>query len=124
MKDDPQVPVVKSLRVLVAEDEAFISLMLVEMLEAIGHVVCASTRTEEETVQAALATQPDLMIVDVHLAMGNGIAAVKEILLTGHVPHVFTSGDILSGLPARSIVIQKPYGEADLVGALAAAIEG
>jgi CheY-like chemotaxis protein len=113
----------RALRILVAEDEAFIGLMLVEMLEALGHVVCASTRTEEETVQAALATQPDIMIVDVQLAEGNGIAAVKKIVLSGFVPCVFTSGNILSDLPARSIVIQKPYGEADLIGALSAAFE-
>lgn len=125
MNDDPQVPVVNSLRILVAEDEAFITLMLVEMLEALGHVVCACTRTEEETVQAALGTHPDIMIVDAQLAEGNGIAAVKQILLTGFVPHVFTSGELLSviDLPARSIVIRKPYGEADLLDALATSIE-
>ncbi len=114
------------LRILVAEDEPFINIMLVEMLEEMGHTVCASARSQEETVEAALATKPDVMIVDERLGTGSGIAAVKEILRSAFVPHIFASGDILVGClhDPRAVIIQKPYRESDLARAIAGALSG
>ncbi|WP_421913303.1 response regulator [Mesorhizobium sp.] len=113
-----------SLRILVAEDDPFISMMLVEMLEEMGHTVCASAQTQEETVKAALATRPDVMIVDVRLSMGSGIAAVEEILKSTFIPHIFATGDILTNCrrDPRAVVIQKPYRESDLARAVASAL--
>jgi len=113
------------LRILVAEDEPLISMMLVEMLEAMGHVVCASSWTEVETVKAALAVKPDLMIVDARLSTGSGVAAVATILTHGFVPHIFASGDILRDdtLSPRAVTIRKPYRESDLADAIRRAFQ-
>ena len=64
------------------------------------------------------------MIVDVGLGEASGLAAVKEILSEGFVPHVFVTGDILRGLPLGpdAVLIQKPYRGADLVAAIARVI--
>jgi len=116
----------KPLRVLIVEDDLMIGPLLAEMLEALGHVVCA---VEVEAVAAPAAARryrPDLMIVDVGLGEANGIAAIKEILKEGFVPHVFVTGDVLRGLPLGSdaVLIQKPYRGSDLVAAIARAIGG
>lgn len=83
-----------TLRVLVVEDDAVIGVLLAEMLEEMGHDVCAVEATEAEAVIAAARWHPDLMIVDVRLGEGSGVAAVDEIHRAGPVPHVFVSADL------------------------------
>ncbi|WP_020177336.1 response regulator [Methyloferula stellata] len=115
----------KGLRVLIAEDDALIGMLLAETLEEMGHEVCAIEATEADTVTAAVRYRPDLMILDVRLANGNGISAVEEILHTGFVPHFFISGDRSEVLARRpgAVVIQKPFREPDLAWAIQRALD-
>ena len=83
----------KALRTLVVEDDAMIGGLLAETLEGLGHAVCAVETNVAKAVAAASHWRPDLMIVDVGLGEASGIAAVKEILRSGFVPHVFVTGD-------------------------------
>ena len=115
----------KPLRVLVVEDDLMIGPLLAELLEDLGHVVCAVEVDAAAAVAAARRCHPDLMIVDVGLGETSGIAAVKEIKRVS-CPHVFVTGDILRGLSLGpdAVLIQKPYRGADLVAAIARAIGG
>ena len=88
----------KPLRILVVEDDVMIGPLLAEMLEDLGHIVCAVEVNAVNAVAAAARCHPDLMIVDVGLGEASGVAAVKEILNGGFVPHVFVTGDILRNL--------------------------
>jgi two-component system, response regulator PdtaR len=101
----------KALRTLVVEDDAMIGGLLAETLEGLGHTVCAVERNVANAVAAASRWRPDLMIVDVGLGEASGIAAVKEILRSGFVPHVFVTGDVLrsSSLGPNSVLIRKPF---------------
>jgi CheY-like chemotaxis protein len=114
-----------ALQVLVVDDDALIGMLLAEMLEVMGHHVCAIEVTEADTVAAAARYAPDLMIVDAQLGDGSGIAAVEQILRTGFIPHVFVSGDALRVLLLRpdAVVIQKPFREADLASAIERAMD-
>jgi CheY-like chemotaxis protein len=105
-----------ALRVLVMEDDAIIGVLLGEMLEGMGYDVCAIEATEADAVLAAARCRPDLMIVDVQLGEGSGVAAVDAIHRIGAVPHVFVSGNISSirALRPDSISLQKPYRESEL----------
>ncbi len=105
------------LRVLVVEDDAAIGALLAEMLGEMGYDVCAVEVTQAAAVTAAARWLPDLMIVDIRLGEGSGVAAVDEIHLSGPIPHVFVSGDISAIRAQRptTAVLQKPYREADLV---------
>jgi CheY-like chemotaxis protein len=116
----------KPLRVLVVEDDLMIGPLLAETLEELGHEVCAVEVDAAAAVAAARRCHPDLMIVDVGLGEASGIAAVREILREGFVPHVFVTGDILNGLSLGpdAVLIQKPYRDSDLVAAIARAIGG
>ncbi len=106
----------KALRTLVVEDDAMIGGLLAETLEGLGHAVCAVETNVAKAVAAASHWRPDLMIVDVGLGEASGIAAVKEILRSGFVPHVFVTGDALSGvsLGPETVLIRKPFRVSDL----------
>jgi CheY-like chemotaxis protein len=82
-----------SLRVLVAEDDALIAMLLAEVLVGMGYDVCATAPTEAEAVSAVPRHRPDLIIVDAGLGRGSGRSAVEEILRAGPSAHVFISGD-------------------------------
>jgi two-component system, response regulator PdtaR len=105
----------RTLRVLIVDDDAVISELLAETLEAIGHVVCGIETTEEGAVSAAALCQPDLMIVDVRLGEGSGIRAMEQILRSAPTPHVFITGERLR---RSSEMLQKPFRTAELVQAM------
>ena len=114
----------KALRTLVVEDDAMIGGLLAETLEGLGHAVCAVETNVAKAVAAASHWRPDLMIVDVGLGEASGIAAVKEILRSRFVPHVFVTGDTLRGVPLGpdTVLIQKPFRVSDLDQAIQRAL--
>jgi len=116
----------KTLSVLVVEDDPLVGILLGETLEAMGYDVCAIEATEADAVNAAARCSPDLMIVDVRLGEGNGVSAVEEIVRDGPVPHVFVSGELsrLQTFQPNAVIIRKPYRESDLVGAIERAFGG
>ena len=115
----------KALRILVVEDNVMIGELLAETLEDLGHTVCAvETKAGPNAVAAAARHHPDLMIVDVGLGEASGVAAVKEILRNGFVPHVFATGDALRDLSLGpdAVLIQKPFRGPDIVRAIERAL--
>jgi CheY-like chemotaxis protein len=113
-----------ALRIMVVEDESVIALLLAEVLEGMGHEVCAIEATEAGAVTTAIGCRPDLLIVDERLGKGSGVAAVDQILRTWFVPHVFVSGDIsrVRRLRPDAVMIRKPYRESDLAAAIQRAL--
>lgn len=107
------------LNIMIAEDEAMIALLLADLLEAMGHHVCASVTGAAEAVAAAAQFRPDLIILDGKLSDGSGVAAIAEILEAGFVPHIFVTGDPyqLGAMPG-SIVVRKPFASYMLVRAI------
>jgi CheY-like chemotaxis protein len=112
--------------ILVVEDDAMIAMLLAEMLEAMGHSVCAIEATEAGAVAAALAHGPGLMIVDAHLQQGSGVAAMATILATRSIPCILVSGDIaeIRDSDLRAVMLAKPYSEAGLAAAISRAGAG
>jgi two-component system, response regulator PdtaR len=116
---------VTALRILVAEDDPLIGILLDEMLVEMGHEVCAVVASEAEAVAAAGQHKPDLVIVDARLGDGSGVHAVDAMLRLGPMPHVFVTGDATSVRRSRpeAVVIEKPFREPDLVDAIQRAID-
>ena len=114
------MPNLKSLNILVAEDDDLIGELLSEMLVGMGHAVCAVTSTEADTVLAAHRFQPDLMIVDFRLSPGSGIDAVDLITQTRFIPHILVSGNIarVRELRPDAETLEKPYTQAALAAAI------
>jgi two-component system, response regulator PdtaR len=114
----------KKLRVMIVEDDRIIAGLLGDLIEALGHEVCAIESSESGAVAAARRSKPDLMIVDVHLQDGSGIGAVETITDIGPVPHIYVTGDAkaVRTLKPNATVMQKPYFEIDLVLAIQSAL--
>ena len=112
------------LRILIMEDEAIIAMLLQEVLEGMGHDVCAVAASEAEGVTAAKHCRPNLIVADARLREGSGISAIREILRDGFVPHVFVSGDVATvrKLSKDVIVLEKPFTEAELSQAIDRAV--
>jgi two-component system, response regulator PdtaR len=110
----------KALRTLVVEDDAIIGELLAETLEGLGHTVCAVESNVANAVAAASHWRPDLMIVDVGLGEASGVEAVKEIVRSRFVPHVFVTGDAVRSTPLglEAVLIQKPFRVSDLERAI------
>ncbi len=120
---DPTAPKAATpLRIVIAEDEAIVGVLLGEMLEALGHTVCAIEATELGLLMAARRLRPDILIVDVHLGSGSGLVAMEHVLQTGFVPHVLISGAAIPFSAAGAIVLQKPFWESDIVQAMERAL--
>jgi CheY-like chemotaxis protein len=115
----------RTLRVLVIEDDALIAMLLAEVLSDLGHTVCATAATPAEAIAAASQEGPDLVLSDVKLRSGSGIDAVEEILRSRPVPCMFMTGDTV-GLHLRlpdAVAIRKPFSSATLAKAMAKALK-
>ncbi|MEA2986461.1 MAG: two-component system, response regulator PdtaR [Alphaproteobacteria bacterium] len=112
------------MRVLIAEDDALIGLLLEEILRGMGHEVCAIEATEAGAVTAAIEHRPDLMIVDARLGKGSGVSAVDEILRRKAIAHLFVSGDprAIQARHPDAVVVRKPFRETELVRAIEIAL--
>ena len=108
---------------LIIEDEFLVALSIEDSLEGLGFTSRETVATEETAVAAACLHTPDLITADVRLAKGNGIAAVRSILRKQRVPVVFITGnaEIVREEMPGAVVLQKPYGDAALRAAIAAA---
>ena len=110
------------LRILLVEDDALIGALLSEMLANLGYQVGGIEATEEGAVAAAARHRPDLMVVDIGLAQGSGIAAVERITRAGPIPHVFMSGAGPLAAPPGGVLLSKPFREAEVIRAIARAL--
>lgn len=107
-----------AVRVLVVEDDTMIGPLLAETLTCLGYEVCGIEATEAGAVMAAARHKPDLMIVDVNLAGGSGVAAMERITRIRPVPHLFISGLGRQATLPGGVLLTKPFRIADLVRAI------
>jgi len=107
-------------RIVIVEDDFLIGMLLTDMLEMLGHEVCANESTEAGAVAAEAKWRPSLMIVDAQLREGSGLSAVEKILRDRAIPIIFVTGDVYSVLKARpqAVVVEKPFTESCLISAL------
>jgi DNA-binding NarL/FixJ family response regulator len=107
-------------RVLIVEDEPIVAACLEAELSTAGFEVCGVASSEEEALRLANACAPDLAVVDVRLAPGDGRAVTrnladqfrtKVLLVTAEDP------DQLQGAGAQG-VLPKPYDIDDVVPAI------
>jgi DNA-binding response OmpR family regulator len=93
------------------EDEALIRMMLVDMLEELGHAVVAEAGRIEDALRLAHDPGFDIAILDINLG-GPTSTPVAEILAKRSVPFVFASGygedDIPGGFKNRP-TLRKPF---------------
>lgn len=115
----PRVPG-RPLRLLVVEDEALSAEAVCMALSDLGHMVCGTAATEAEAVEIAGRDRPDVALMDVRLAGGDGIAAARRLHTDYGIRSIFLSGYADHGMMARITetyplgVVHKPFSHAQL----------
>lgn len=84
--------------VLLVEDESLIRIMLIEMIEELGHKVVAEAGSVTEAQSLAEIEQYDLAILDINL-QGAHVQPVAEMIRSRGLPFLFLSGYGSGGLP-------------------------
>lgn len=81
----------RSLRILVVEDEGLVAAGMKAQLQALGHEVVGLARDGEEAVAMAASLSPDLIFMDIRLPKLDGLEAARRILQERRLPIIFIS---------------------------------
>lgn len=107
----PPPPATSPLRILLAEDEMLVAMLLEDILVEQGHVLVGPLAHLDQALHAARHEALDLAILDVNLN-GEEIYPVAEVLLERGIPFAFSTGYGVHGLQERwqkQPTLQKPY---------------
>ena len=105
------VEVAMGMSIFLVEDEALIRMMLVEMLEDLGHRVVAEAGSVRQAEPLARSSVFDLAIFDINIG-GFNISPIAEIVAARGLPFVFVSGYGPEGTPILfkdKTVLRKPF---------------
>jgi CheY-like chemotaxis protein len=97
--------------VLVVEDETLIRMMIVDMVEELGHTVAAEAANIQEASSLAQTVDFQIAILDINVGRER-IDAVADIIADRGLPFVFASGYGAVGPPERYrhiSVLQKSF---------------
>lgn len=101
-------------RVLVAEDNKVVSLMIQKSLAKLGHELAGVAESGREAVRMALRLEPDVILMDIEMPELNGLDATWEIQHRQPVPVVvltaFEDGELIekAGKVGVSAYLIKP----------------
>jgi CheY-like chemotaxis protein len=103
-------PDARRVRVLIVEDEFFISLDTQDLLEGLGHDVVGIAVTAEEAVEIADRERPDVVLMDIRLlGPRDGISAAAEIRASFGIGSIFVTANTDAETQARALAT-KPLG--------------
>ena|ERR1700722_13902180 len=112
----------KGLSIFLVEDEAMIRIMVVDMIEELGHVLAAEAGQIDQALELAQSAEFDLAILDVNVR-DKLITPVAELIKAREIPIIFATGYGSGGLPEgfrEFPALPKPF----QLETLAAAIDG
>ena len=109
-------------KILIAEDEAIVSLDLKMLLKNKGFIISSNVSTGEDLISQYRLKKPDLIITDLLLkGKVSGLDAINEIRKLDNTPIIVISGSLKSKLTkiANTIpsceVLPKPFEQSDLL---------
>jgi two-component system chemotaxis response regulator CheB len=110
------------IKVLVVEDSTVLRILLVEILNSDARLkVMAAVASGEEAIEFLRTSQPDVVLMDIHLPEMNGYEATRQIMETRPVPIVICSAtcdtadlaNTFQALDAGAVaLVAKPVGPA------------
>ena len=112
----------KTLRIVVAEDEALIRMDLVEMLQREGYQVVGEASNGSEAISLVRQVRPDIALFDVKMPIMDGITAAAE--LNGELPIVmltaFSQRELIERATHAGVMayLVKPFTVSDLIPAI------
>lgn len=112
------------MRVLVVDDSVLMRTMLREVLESLGHRVAAEAASGAEAL-TALASSPDLMILDISLPDMDGLRLLETVRVKSpRLPVLIVTGNDQAAVRRRALalkavaVVRKPFDSEELAAAL------
>lgn len=97
-------------RILVVEDDRVVARDIQQQLNRIGHLVVGTTARGEDALELALASKPELVLMDIRLeGEVDGIDAAQQIRETCHIPVVFLTA-YADDETVRRASITEPFG--------------
>jgi AmiR/NasT family two-component response regulator len=111
---------VKSLRVLIADDEAIIRMGLRTMLEEMGHRVVGMATDGPSAVRLAAKEKPDLAILDIKMPDMDGLEVAEAITARHRIPILmltaYSDRELVERATKLAVLayLVKPVKEADL----------
>ena len=78
--------------VVVADDDRTMAELLATNLRRLGHRVAGIAWNGKEAVEMTIKTRPDVVVMDIHMPMMDGIEAARQILSNHLVPIVMSTG--------------------------------
>ena len=115
-------------RVLIVEDELITAIAIEKSLIAKGYKVVGIVKTGEEAIELAVKENADLVLMDIKLKGGDGIAAAQKIHARLDVPIVYVTAysdveTIKRAVHSRFYgYVVKPYNEDELYNVIEAAL--
>src|SRR5580698_6240442 len=108
-------------RILIVEDESLVAMDLEWRLRNLGYDVCGRVDTADDAVRAALAEQPALVLMDIHLlGETDGVEAAARIREQSMIPVVFVTAHaddatlLRAGASEPYGYVLKPFDEREL----------
>ncbi|MBF0508494.1 MAG: response regulator, partial [Deltaproteobacteria bacterium] len=116
-------------KVMIVDDEYFVTLQLSKFISKFGYDVVASVMSGEESIDLARQVRPDLIFMDILMpGKYDGIAAAEIIKREMDIPVVFVSGYSDDDLLQRAKQVEplgyilKPFAEAEVKAILELAL--
>jgi len=78
--------------VVVADDDRTMAELLATNLRRLGHRVVGVAWNGKEAVDLVLKTRPDVVVMDIHMPILDGLQAAREILNKTMIPIVMSTG--------------------------------
>jgi DNA-binding NarL/FixJ family response regulator len=122
--------VAENARVLIVEDESLVAMNMELALVEAGFLVIGVVDTEKDAIEAAQRLKPDVVLMDITLRDGDGLAAAAEIYRMLQLPVVFVTGntdmrtlDAIKRVPSFGL-IRKPFVSERLAALVRDAVAG
>ena len=114
----------QGLQVLIVEDETLVAMLIEDYLRELGCEIALSASRVAKAMKSIETCRIDAAVLDVNVA-GDSISELVETLKKRGIPFILASGYGARGIGSRwpgSLVLQKPFSEADLGAALLASV--
>jgi response regulator NasT len=118
----------ESYTVVVADDDRTMAELLATNLRRLGHRVVGIAWNGKEAVEMTLKSCPDVVVMDIHMPVQDGIQAARQILANRLVPIVMSTGMSDAATVHRAIDLNvisylvKPFSPAQLKVAVQLAV--
>lgn len=119
---------INRLKVLIAEDEAVISMSIAAIIKRLGHHVIGKAKDGREAVRMARELEPDIILMDIKMPDIDGLEAAKEILSIKQIPIIiltaYSQPELIEKADSAGIsyYLVKPVTEKDLMPGIRLAV--